>query len=181
MRISSPDPRENPGECRFQRTATPDHLQDFGLHGSMPDRFPRREERSGGTPGRRVPGSRHPSRTARSRQEARRVLRPPAGLLSPASSLFCLPADSAATYPVCRSGGMYSPRILFGFVLKTRELFGSSLNPKPSGGRFGPGYPDRGSFLRSGSGPERRRTNSRTASGSRTPRIEAPLLISKHP
>lgn len=43
--------------------------------------------------------------------------------------------------------------------------------------KTGPGYPNRCSSRRSGSDPESRRITSRISSGSRVPRIEAPLLI----
>ncbi|KUK63044.1 MAG: hypothetical protein XD82_0556 [Methanoculleus marisnigri] len=134
--------REN---AKLQRTATPDHLRDFGRHGAMPDRLPPPGRRSGGSSGRRLPGNRHPCRGVRSRRTPARVLPPFAGLI-PVASSFCLLSDSAATYPVCRSGSMYPSRILFGFAPKTRDVFGSSQKPKPSGVRARPGLPGPGFF-----------------------------------
>jgi len=69
---------------------------------------------------------------------------------------------------------MYPPRILFGFARKPMKVFGSPRKPKPGGST---GYPGRRSSRLSGSDPESRRMNSWTASGSRVPRIDAPLLI----
>jgi len=72
-----------------------------------------------------------------------------------------------------------------------RIFFGNGKNPKVDGHERLPGistvaggstgYPGRRSSRFSGSDPESCWMNSRTASGSRVPRIDAPLLIPEHP
>lgn len=62
--------REN---AKLQRTATPDHLRDFGRHGAMSDRLPPPGRRSGGSSGQRLPDNHHPCRCARSRRTPARV------------------------------------------------------------------------------------------------------------
>ncbi len=72
-----------------------------------------------------------------------------------------------------------------------RIFFGNGKNPKVDGHERLPGistvaggstgYPGRRSSRLSGSDPESCWMNSRTASGSRVPRIDAPLLIPEHP
>ena len=100
---------------------------------------------------------------------------PPCGAAS-CLHLISAPGKSCRPHPLCRSGGIYPPRILFGFAGQASEEFGLPQKPKP-----GLGYYDRRSSRRSGSVPESRRINFRTASGSRIPRIEAPLLIRETP